>query len=188
MAITVTRPADHVRMPWANGRGSTLELARREEADGQLIYRLSVADVVEAGPFSRLPGIDRHLMLIEGDGFDLMLDGKSSAVLPLMPVAFSGDAAVEAVDIRGPSRDFNVMTARGIAAATVSVHHGGVRHQCADTTFGYVVSGAFSCKGVVVGEAGLVVAEGEGMIDISGDGCLVLVDIRMPPKPADVLV
>jgi environmental stress-induced protein Ves len=177
MAITVTAPAEHRRMPWANGRGTTVELARREHADGRLVYRLSVADVVEPGPFSALPGVDRQLLLIEGTGFDLSLDGQSATVLPLVPVAFSGDAAVAAIAVRGPSRDFNVMTGRGLASSHLSVHRNGVRHQCADLTYGYVVSGTFDCKGISVGPADLIAVEGEDMVDISGTGCLVLVDI-----------
>jgi environmental stress-induced protein Ves len=185
MTITVTGPAEHRRMAWANGRGSTVELARREDGEGRLVYRLSVADVVEPGPFSALPGIDRQLLLIEGAGFDLSLDGETASVLPLVPVAFSGDAAVAATALRGPSRDFNVMTGRGLATARLSVHGKGVRHQCADLTFGYVVSGSFDCKGTPVGAAGLVALEGEGLIDISGDGCLVLVDLSWPGSGAD---
>lgn len=177
MAITVTGAAEHRRMPWANGRGSTVELARRDDPGGRLLYRLSVADVVEPGPFSPLPGVDRQLVLIEGAGFDLSLDGETASVLPLVPIAFSGDAAVAAIAVRGPSRDFNVMTGRGLAAAHLAVHGKGVRHQCADLTFGYVVSGSFDCKGISLGPADLIAVEGEDMVDFSGEGCLVLVDI-----------
>ncbi|BDA85269.1 hypothetical protein Sa4125_28110 [Aureimonas sp. SA4125] len=180
MAVTVIGATDHARMPWANGRGMTVELVRREDADGRLLYRLSVADVVAAGPFSSLPGVDRQLVLIEGAGFDLMHEGETATILPLVPVAFSGDADVEAVDVRGPSRDLNVMTGRGLATAGVTVHRHGVRHQCADITFGYVVSGSFACKGLAIAARDLVALEGEDMVDISGDGCLVLVDISLP--------
>lgn len=97
-------------MPWANGRGTTLELFREEG------LRLSVATVAEDGPFSALPGIDRVLVLIEGPGFSLTIDGQRVAVAPLVPVRFAGEQQVAAVDVAGRSRDFNLMLARGRAA------------------------------------------------------------------------
>jgi uncharacterized protein len=116
-------PSDYKSMPWANGRGTTVELFRQEDADGALLLRLSCADVVEAGAFSSLPGIDRILTLIEGAGFDLDFgeQGSVTPVLPFEPVAFSGDWPAAAERVRGPSRDFNVMVARGRLTAEVTV-------------------------------------------------------------------
>ena len=42
--------ADYRIQPWANGRGQTVELARADDAQG-MVWRLSVAAVVEDGPF-----------------------------------------------------------------------------------------------------------------------------------------
>lgn len=108
--MKVLGPGDYREMPWANGRGVTLELYREEG------LRLSVATVAEAGPFSALPGIDRVLVLIEGPGFALTIDGVRQAVAPLAPVRFAGEQAVAAVEVAGVSRDFNLMLARGRAA------------------------------------------------------------------------
>ncbi|MBK5332899.1 MAG: HutD family protein, partial [Ilumatobacteraceae bacterium] len=44
-------------MPWANGLGSTSVVARRPDDDGW-VWRISLADVVSDGPFSRLPDVD----------------------------------------------------------------------------------------------------------------------------------
>lgn len=113
--------ADYRAMPWANGRGTTTELARQNRPDGGLSWRLSVATVSEDGPFSPLHGIDRILTLITGEGFDLMIDGTRHALAPLAPLAFSGDAAVSAVSVKGPSLDFNVMVDRRDWQAEVSL-------------------------------------------------------------------
>lgn len=104
--------ADYCEMPWANGRGVTEELWR-EDGPAGLALRLSMATVSEDGPFSALPGIDRVLVLIEGPGFALDIDGVRWPVAPLAPIRFAGEAAVAAVAVAGVSRDFNVMTARG---------------------------------------------------------------------------
>jgi hypothetical protein len=85
-----------------------VELARRDDAGG-MVWRLSVAQVVEDGPFSRLPGIRRSLTVIEGPGFSLAGEGIALRADPLVPVAFAGDIAIAAQGVTGPSRDFNVM-------------------------------------------------------------------------------
>ena len=106
-------------MPWANGRGQTVEMFRIER-DGALLWRLSRAAVVEDGPFSVFPGIDRNLTVISGPGFDLVGGGQFVA-RPLQPIAFSGDLQVRAVGVTAACDDFNVMVRRGAMRATVEV-------------------------------------------------------------------
>jgi len=127
MSFRLLTAADFRRLPWANGRGTTLELVRRDDAAGALLWRLSIADVVEPGPFSSLPGIDRMITLIEGEGFDLDFGGARPPVSlrPLEPLAFSGDWSTAATTVHGPSRDFNVMTARKRITAKVEVARSG---------------------------------------------------------------
>jgi environmental stress-induced protein Ves len=126
MHIEVLGPDDFRAMPWRNGRGTTVEMAREDDEDGTMLWRVSAADVAEAGDFSVFPGVDRVLTLIEGPGFDLDFaeHGRVVPVEPLVPVAFSGDWVTRAQSVRGPSRDLNVMTARGKASAVVQVYRG----------------------------------------------------------------
>lgn len=121
--MQVRGPADFVVQPWANGRGQTVELARRDGPAG-LVWRLSVATVAEDGPFSRLPGIWRSLTVIEGPGFRIAGEGVALRADPLVPVTFPGDAAVAACDVAGVSRDFNVMVAARFGAPRVAVRSG----------------------------------------------------------------
>lgn len=114
------RPADYRVQPWANGRGQTIELWRLERA-GLLLARLSMARVDAAGPFSLFPGIERNLTVIDGPGFALRGAGLALDCAPLVPVAFAGDVALDAVDVAAPSDDFNVMTARALPRPEVSV-------------------------------------------------------------------
>jgi len=109
--------ADYRVMPWANGRGTTTELIRVER-DGTLDWRLSMAQVVEDGPFSRLPGIARNLTVIAGPGFDLVGPGLRLPARPKEPVAFSGDLDIRAEGVTAPSVDFNVM----VAGRSAEVH------------------------------------------------------------------
>lgn len=109
-----TTLADARRMPWKNGGGTTLELA--VEPPGASLasgfaWRLSRAEVAASGPFSTLPGIERTLLLLSGDGFQLELGSHGSICMdrPLVPVRFAGDWPARA-DLRGgPCVDFNLM-------------------------------------------------------------------------------
>ena len=114
-------PADYSRQPWKNGKGLTTELWRLER-DGQLLVRLSRASVVEDGPFSLFPGIERNLTVLTGPGFRLTGTGLNLRCDPLVPVAFPGDVEVMASETGGrQSDDFNVMTARGLPKPQVEV-------------------------------------------------------------------
>lgn len=113
-------PADYTAMPWANGRGTTVEMLRETGPDGGLLRRLSMASVVEDGPFSNFPGIERNLTVISGPGFDLVGETRITAA-PLTPVAFPGDVPIVALGVTSPSDDFNVMTARTLPLPDVRV-------------------------------------------------------------------
>lgn len=116
--MILVSPSSYRAMPWANGKGVTTEILR-EDGPAGLLIRLSMAIVVENGPFSAFPGIDRILTVIDGPGFGLIGAGLDLRAEPLVPVAFPGDVEISATGVTGRAVDFNVMTARGIGAACV---------------------------------------------------------------------
>jgi len=111
--------AHYRAMPWANGRGTTLELARAD-GPGGMLWRLSIASVIEDGPFSLFPGVDRILMVIDGPGFHLTGSGMELEAAPWVPVAFAGDVALAAHGVTAPSMDFNLMVARDHCRASLT--------------------------------------------------------------------
>ena len=117
-------PAEYTAMPWANGRGTTVEMLRETGPDGGLLLRLSMASVVENGPFSIFPGIERNLTVISGPGFDLVGETRITAA-PLIPIAFPGDVPIAALGVTGPCDDFNVMTVRALPLPVVCVETDG---------------------------------------------------------------
>lgn len=101
--------------PWKNGGGSTRTLAV-SPAGAQLEdfdWRISVAAINANGAFSVFPGIDRSLLLVEGDCVRLTLDGARTVLLDARnPMLwFPGEAQVDA-RVNGATLDFNVMTRR----------------------------------------------------------------------------
>lgn len=105
-------------MPWKNGGGSTCEIACWPPGAGlgDFGWRISIATIAQAGPFSVFEGVDRRIMLLGGDGVRLQSsDGLMDHRLDRLhvPFAFSGDAAINCTLLGGPSTDFNVMTRRG---------------------------------------------------------------------------
>ena len=124
-------PADYRTMPWANGKGVTVEMLR-VDIGGALKWRLSRASVVENGDFSLFPGIARNLTVITGPGFDLVGPMGRLPARPLQPVAFPGDVPIRAEAVTAPCDDFNVMTAADLPPAEVllvsaptDLHEGG---------------------------------------------------------------
>jgi len=173
MSLKLLTAGDFKRVPWANGRGTTLELIRQEDAGGALLFRLSVADIVEPGPFSPLPGIDRVITLIDGAGFDLDFGGMrpAEALRPFAPLAFSGDWSTTASAVHGPSRDFNVMTARGKVTAEVEAVTSAKTIAACPLAYVYVARGQIEASAsetsVTATSGELIICEGEDAITLA---------------------
>lgn len=155
-------PADYRTMPWANGKGVTVEMLR-VETDGALKWRLSRASVVEDGDFSIFPGIERNLTVISGPGFDLLGPSGVVAARPLMPVAFAGDVVVRATHVTAPSDDFNVMTARGLTLPQVQVVQGPARFALGGTLAVFALGPVF-VNAVPIAKYDLVLTETEAVM------------------------
>lgn len=120
----ILTPGDYQRMPWKNGGGVTTEIYKETSPAGEMNWRVSIADVASDGPFSAFPGIDRWIMVIEGAGMVLTVDGETKRVdRPFDPLFFSGDAETDCTLLNGPIRDFNFMIARGFGKGTLRVLH-----------------------------------------------------------------
>lgn len=127
-----------VPQPWANGGGTTRDLAvAATGAAGAVVdpagaptaagvaapapgpafdWRLSLADIERDGPFSRLPGVDRVFALVDG-AVALAFDEAGAPVrydADADPITFVGERAPHASLPRAASaRALNLMLARG---------------------------------------------------------------------------
>jgi len=123
----IVRLADCPPQPWKNGLGRTREIAVEPPGAGMddFLWRVSVAEVDSAAPFSAFPGIDRQIVLLDGAGFTMRLDdGRVHALTtPFVPFAFAGEAKVDVALAGGPTRDFNLMVRRAQARGEVLPWH-----------------------------------------------------------------
>lgn len=108
---------DRREMRWKNDGGTTTEIATFPPGSAldDFAWRVSMARVDRAGPFSRFPGVDRSIALTSGQGMTLRMAGRGQVAIDATtaPLAFPGDVDVEATLTSGPIVDFNVMTRRG---------------------------------------------------------------------------
>jgi environmental stress-induced protein Ves len=173
--LTLIRGADLVAAPWKNGGGLTREVAVFPERAGMddFVWRVSVADVARAGPFSRFEGIVRTLVLLSGAG--MVLDEtqgahavKSHALMQALDIArFDGEAQIDARLVDGATRDFNLMVRRDAAQGEVEVWRGSLhdtehhtvhdnlqRSLSADVVLLYCASGSVTLRLGDAGDAG----------------------------------
>jgi uncharacterized protein len=129
--MSIIRLRECHSVPWKNGTGRTRELAIHPAGASMddFIWRISVAEVDSASPFSAFPGIDRHIALLQGAGFTMTLDDGYVHALtePFTPFAFPGEAQVSVSLTGGPTRDFNLMIRRDRAGGELVVWEGPCR-------------------------------------------------------------
>ena len=187
MAVRVVRNADLVRVPWKNGGGTTAEVAAFPEAAGfdAFGWRVSMADVASDGPFSAFPGIDRTLIVVEGAGLELDVEGASYRLDASSPkLSFSGDDATIGRLLAGPIRDLNVMTRRGRFRHRMRFVESGVALLAESTGTAFIVAFDGSFDVTLEGEIhslqvldALILDGTQDLIQLSGNGRAILVEI-----------
>jgi uncharacterized protein len=99
--------------PWRNGGGMTHELVVFPVRE-HWHWRMSVAAIDRHGPFSRFEGVRRWLVVLQGQGVRLCVDGASQTLTPASePHAFDGGAEVLCEPLGGTTLDFNLMVRQG---------------------------------------------------------------------------
>jgi hypothetical protein len=105
----IVRWSEQAEQPWRNGGGITRELLAWPAA-GDWQLRLSVAEVLQDGPFSAFPGVRRWFAVLEGQGVELVWPERVQALRAGDPAcAFDGGAEPGCRLIDGPTRDLNLM-------------------------------------------------------------------------------
>ncbi|MFE3032550.1 HutD family protein [Streptomyces canus] len=184
MALQVLRAQDRTPAPWKNGGGVTSEVASHPEGAGtdDFVWRVSIADVAQSGPFSVFEGVDRIITVVDGPGMVLTIDGTSHEIAaPYEPFAFPGDRDTQCELLGGPIVDFNVMVRRAEATAGVRIVRDrfAVRPEAGTCVLAVVLHGsaALGRESVRLDRLDAVLfAEGDAE-DIAVDGVLALVTL-----------
>ena len=104
---------EYQRERWKNGAGWTRQIVRIPDCD-DWDWRLSIAEIESDAPFSIFPGIERELVLLQGNGLRLRFG--NGAVTELQPphgrIRFAGEEALSGELLDGPTHDFNLMWRR----------------------------------------------------------------------------
>jgi len=110
-------------VPWKNGGGLTREVAASPAGASlsDFDWRVSTAEVTSAGPFSRFPGVDRILSMLEGE-LSLAIEARPAVRVAAggAPLAFAGEVPVHGTPVSATVTDLNVMARRGRFTAAVS--------------------------------------------------------------------
>jgi uncharacterized protein len=112
--MILLRETEYVTVPWKNGGGWTKELLKVPADANTFAWRLSLANIENAGPFSSFAGYDRTLILVRGAGVELDFGAHGRTVLnaPGQSVAFDGAWQTQCTLIDGPSSDLNLMVSQ----------------------------------------------------------------------------
>ena len=175
------------REPWKNGGGWTRTVASHE-VDGQLRWRVSVADIEAAGPFSCFDGLDRSAVMLRGGRLRLQGEGQSWTFDgPGSLVRFAGEFALYCEAPDRPTLLWNVMVRRGQAQARLVPLRGVEAELAADGTaapeaLALVLQGRFDVR--APGLDGFSLGPGDGL---QRQGALPALHLR-PAAPSSLLL
>ncbi|MGH7108646.1 MAG: HutD/Ves family protein [Acetobacteraceae bacterium] len=110
-------------MPWRNGRGSTLEIARQPAVGEDFAWRLSLADIGEDTDFSAHPGYSRALVLVDGLSLRLRFRGHGHCFLDAKrrSTRFEGDWQTHCAVPKGRCTDLSLIVRRASSAHPAGV-------------------------------------------------------------------
>jgi environmental stress-induced protein Ves len=112
--MIILRESSYVTVPWKNGGGVTREILRSPPESTAFDWRLSLATIDSAGPFSAFDGYHRALVLVRGAGVELNFaqHGRSRLNSVGQMVSFDGAWQTSCTLLDGPSTDLNLMVSQ----------------------------------------------------------------------------
>lgn len=110
-------------MPWRNGRGTTLEIAREPALGESFAWRLSLADIDRDSEFSAYPGYRRALVLVAGSSLRLTFEGNGDRFLDpkRRGARFEGDWNTHCAVPQGRCTDLSLIVWKGSAARPAAI-------------------------------------------------------------------
>ena len=152
-----------IEAPWKNGGGVTRDVAS-DSVDDDPIWRLSIADVKQDGPFSNFAGMVRILTVINGHGMALESKQGTIDARGWTPVRFDGALNIYGHLTSGPLTNLNLMFNPDYCDGNVAVLQG--PHQQSLKPGSNRVLSAFCLSGTLDLNADIVLYPGDtAMVD-----------------------
>jgi environmental stress-induced protein Ves len=156
--------ADLPPQPWRNQRGITRTVASHFEG-GAMLWRVSVAEIEQDGPFSTFPGFSRTAVLMRGAGLTLESEGAHHRFGGVGEAwQFDGEDQVHARLGETPARLWNIMVARDRLEARTDITRG---------SGGSIEAGSMCALLVLDGSVSLA-DEGQTVARVAKDEILIL--------------
>lgn len=185
----IISPPDFRAMPWKNGGGCTTEIHLHPQgaALDDFDWRASIADVATDGPFSCFAGVDRTLVLLDGNGVRLAGEGVDVTLREAFDrCEFRGELAIGGTLIDGPVRDFNLMVRRGRMRGGVTLVRGRPAPiAAAGFVLCYAAAGIHHCT--LAGRAPIELAQGHALL-VEADGEALAMVVQPASSAAVALV
>lgn len=181
-------------IPWPNGLGTSREILLEERASPQgeptFLWRLATTRIENDCPFSDLPGEDRTIVLLRGNGFELTHDSRETqtARAPFTALAFAGNWRTRCRLLDGPVDVLNLLSSRAHARCSLSpmrlLSNTHVQQIPEGATAVYVLAGRLSAD--TAGGVRMTVEEGDTLqFEGGASACLKLCS---GPAPAHLLI
>jgi environmental stress-induced protein Ves len=121
--MIVLRESGYAPVPWKNGGGITREIHRIPADTAAFDWRLSLATIDRAGPFSAFDGYERTLVLVRGAGveLDFGLHGLARLAAVGQMASFDGGWETKCALLDGPSTDLNLIVSKERTQAHVRI-------------------------------------------------------------------
>jgi uncharacterized protein len=117
--MQIIRRSSLVPVPWKNGGGITREMIRAPATGDSFLWRVSIAQIDAAGPFSNFTGYSRTMVLLRGAGLRLKFAAGPDRHLHDIGdmTEFDGAVATECELVDGPCTDLNLMVSASVTGA-----------------------------------------------------------------------
>jgi hypothetical protein len=121
--VQIIRKSSLVPIPWKNGGGITHEAIRVPASGEPFLWRVSIAHIETAGPFSDFAGYNRTMVLLLGEGMSLhFANGDRKVLRQIGELAqFDGALAANCELLGGPCMDLNLMVAKSLSKVSARV-------------------------------------------------------------------
>jgi hypothetical protein len=176
--MRLLRAADRIAAKWKNGGGVTREVMAWPPGAGvdDFLWRVSIAEVREAGPFSQFDGVDRTLIVLRGHLILAFTDFEIDLQPGDDPFAFQGDERCTGTPFGGPVTDLNIMVRRGRVLANVERVTDADRPVAADRTLVVATQPAMLRAGGAVqrlDEFDAALIDGDAEISLQGSAWVI---------------